>query len=306
MQNRRNMEKRSFQLSIMNESTPYSGTFWHGILDKDMNNKIDSSYSASSAESAKYPIIQALNVKKTYKLGNTTINALDNVSLTIYEGEIVFVLGPSGSGKTTLLNLIGGIDSVSSGIIRVCDQELQHLSPKELTQYRKQRLSFVFQFYSLIPTLTVLENVELTMHLIKMPKAEIRRKAIEFIDMVGLKDRLNNFPSQLSGGERQRVAIARALAKDPDILLVDEPTGQLDEESGTKVVQLIRDIAKRHHKTVVLVTHDVEFVKFADRVIKLRSGKIISDEYIEHDSLGNADSEKSDNPQESYAVETGL
>lgn len=226
----------------------------------------------------KIPIISINDVKKTYRLGDVSVDALDGVTLDVYEGEILFVLGPSGSGKTTLLNLIGGIDSISEGKIIVCGEDLNSCSVKELTQYRRERLSFVFQFYSLIPTLTVLENVELTMELMKFPRRKLREEAKKFVAKVGLKDRLNNFPSQLSGGERQRVAIARALAKDPDIFLVDEPTGQLDQETGVKIVSLIREIAKNQNKTVILVTHDEELKRFADRIIILRSGKIISDQ----------------------------
>jgi len=260
----------------------YETSIWKGIL-RSPRVILDSPETLNQL-GEKLPhksIISVSNVKKIYKLGDVEVHALDGVSFDIFEGEIVFVLGPSGSGKTTLLNLIGGIDSISEGEIIVCDDTLRTLTAKQLTKYRKQRLAFVFQFYSLIPTLTVIENVELTMELMKFPQKTIRKEAKKFIEMVGLKDRQNNFPSQLSGGERQRVAIARALAKDPDILLVDEPTGQLDQDSGVKIVELIRRIAKDQNKTVLLVTHDIEIHKFADRVIKLRSGKIISDQYIE-------------------------
>lgn len=223
------------------------------------------------------PIIQSHKLSKTYFLGNVPVHALKNVSFTISSGDIVFVMGPSGSGKTTLLNLIGGIDTPTTGKIIVCNKELSNLSAKRLTQYRKDHLAFVFQFYSLIPTLTALENVEMILELSNLTKKEIRSNSKRFLDMVGLTERKNNFPSQLSGGERQRVAIARALAKNPDVLLIDEPTGQLDQDAGHLVTKLIRDIAKKQKKTVVLVTHDPELQVYADRVIKLRSGKIIED-----------------------------
>ncbi len=225
-------------------------------------------------------IIVISNLRKTYQLGDVNVHALNDISIEIPSSQILFVMGPSGSGKTTLLNLIGGIDSLSEGSIRVCNEEISILSSKKLTKYRKKRLSFVFQFYSLIPTLTAVENVELTMELLKYNKKTLRKKALEYIELVGLEERSSNFPSQLSGGERQRVAIARALAKNPDILLVDEPTGQLDQITGEKIVSLICNIAKSHKKTVILVTHDEDLKKYADRIIKLRSGSIISDNLV--------------------------
>ena len=222
-------------------------------------------------------IVRVENLTKTYNLGKIQVHALKKVSFTIPKEQVAFVMGPSGSGKTTLLNLIGGIDSPTEGDIWVCNENISHYSPRKLTKFRKNRLSFVFQFYSLIPTLTALENVELIVELVGESKKGIRKKAKEFLEMVELTDRMNNFPSQLSGGERQRVAIARALAKDPDLLLIDEPTGQLDQTSGENIVRIIREIVKSHHKSVLLVTHDPELVQFADRIIELRSGSIVSD-----------------------------
>ena len=218
-------------------------------------------------------------VSKTYYLGNIPVNALRNVSITIPQNQICFIMGPSGSGKTTLLNLVGGIDSPTEGEIVVCGETLNNLSNRKLTKFRKRNLSFVFQFYSLIPTLTATENVELTLELIGTPGKVINKKAQTYLKMVELEDRMDNFPSQLSGGERQRVAIARALAKDPKLLLIDEPTGQLDQDSGQKVVALVRKIAKEQQKTVLLVTHDPELKQYADRVIELRSGSVIYDVY---------------------------
>ena len=221
------------------------------------------------------------NLSKFYELGESKIIALNNVSFTINRGEIVFITGPSGSGKTTLVNLIGGIDHPSEGNIEIFGEKISQYSDKALTIYRKDRLAFMFQFYSLISTLTARENVELTLELTHRNRKEIRNIAEENLSLVGLSERMDNYPSQLSGGERQRVAVARALAKSPDILLVDEPTGQLDQKTGHNIVKLIRKIAKEKNIIVLLVTHDLELSSFADRIISLRSGEIISDNYNE-------------------------
>ena len=227
-------------------------------------------------------LISVRNLSKIYILGDVEVPALNNVNFDIPHGQIVFIVGPSGSGKTTLLNLIGGIDSRTQGIIYIDGNDITQYSGRKLTLFRKNNLSYVFQFYSLIPTLTALENVEMTMELMGVNRKKMRRKAKQYLDMVELSERAHNFPSQLSGGERQRVAIARALAKEPTILLVDEPTGQLDQETGESIVRLIRDIAKENEITVILVTHDQEYLKYADRIIQLRSGKIISDTIQPH------------------------
>ncbi|MHA1462874.1 MAG: ABC transporter ATP-binding protein [Candidatus Heimdallarchaeota archaeon] len=223
-------------------------------------------------------VIKISNLSKHYDLGDVSISALENVSFTVDSGEIVFIMGPSGSGKTTLINLIGGIDHPSGGSIEILGEDIAQYSDKELTLYRKKRLAFVFQFYSLIPTLTARENVELVLELTLRKRRDISKLAEEQLTLVGLENRMDNFPFQLSGGERQRVAIARALAKSPDILLIDEPTGQLDQKTGDNIVSLIQKIAKEKNKTVLLVTHDNELECYADRVITLRSGQIVSDE----------------------------
>ncbi|NHJ48506.1 MAG: ABC transporter ATP-binding protein [Asgard group archaeon] len=225
------------------------------------------------------PVIKISNLSKYYQLGDVSICALDNVSLSVDSGEIVFIMGPSGSGKTTLINLIGGIDHPTNGTIDIMGEDIALYNDKELTHYRKKRLAFVFQFYSLIPTLTARENVELTLELTLRKRRNISKLAEEHLTLVGLDNRMDNFPFQLSGGERQRVAIARALAKSPDILLVDEPTGQLDQKTGDSVVSLIRKIAKEKKKTVLLVTHDHELENYADRIIRLRSGRIVGYEF---------------------------
>ncbi len=232
----------------------------------------------SNLKEALDPVIRIENLTKNYNLGELSICALDNVSFSVDSGEMVFIMGPSGSGKTTLINLIGDIDHPTNGTIEIIGEDIAQYTDKELTLYRKKRLAFVFQFYSLIPTLTARENVELTLELTLRKRRNISKIAEEHLTLVGLEDRMDNFPFQLSGGERQRVAIARALAKSPDILLVDEPTGQLDQKTGDNVVSLIRKIAKEKKKTVLLVTHDHELECYADRVIRLRSGQIVADD----------------------------
>jgi putative ABC transport system ATP-binding protein len=230
--------------------------------------------------------LKAESLTKIYTLGDVKVSALENVSFEVPKGQVVFVVGPSGSGKTTLLNLLGGIDSCTQGTVHINGEDITQYSGRKLTLFRKRNFSFVFQFYSLIPTLTALENVELVLELIGIRTKLVRSSAIKFLEMVGLQDRMHNFPSQLSGGERQRVAIARALAKNPVVLLVDEPTGQLDEKTGEEIVRLIRNIAKDNNITVILVTHDQLLLKYADRIIQLRSGEIIND-YLQLQDKGN-------------------
>ncbi|NPE09523.1 MAG: ABC transporter ATP-binding protein [Asgard group archaeon] len=208
--------------------------------------------------------IKAEGLVKDYILGTTVVHALRDVSFSIRQGEILFLMGPSGSGKTTFYN----------------DEEITKLKPSALTKFRKERLSYVFQFYSLIPTLTAIENVQLMMGLVDIKGKELKQKSEEALRAVGLEERMNNFPSQLSGGERQRVAIARALAKDPEVIIFDEPTGQLDQEIGIKVVELVRDICKEKQKTVILVTHDQSVTHLADRVLHLHSGRINKEESV--------------------------
>jgi putative ABC transport system ATP-binding protein len=224
--------------------------------------------------------IKAEGLVKDYILGTTVVHALRDVSFSIRQGEILFLMGPSGSGKTTLVNILGGIDYPTSGKVFYNDEEITKLKPSALTKFRKKRLSYVFQFYSLIPTLTAIENVQLMMGLVDIKGKELNQKSEDALRAVGLEDRMNNFPSQLSGGERQRVAIARALAKDPEVIIFDEPTGQLDQEIGIKVVELVRDICKEKQKTVILVTHDQSVTHLADRVLHLHSGRINTKELV--------------------------
>ncbi len=217
------------------------------------------------------------DVTKTYVVGDSTINAVDKMSFTINKGELAIVLGPSGSGKTTVLNLIGGMDVVTSGDIFIGDTNLRTLDKKGLTEYRRNDVGFVFQFYNLMPNLTALENLELSV--------EICKNALnpqEILKKVGLGDRMNNFPAQLSGGEQQRVSIARALAKNPKILLCDEPTGALDYQTGKTILKTLHDMSKEEHKTVIIVTHNSALKDMADHVIHIKNGHVENEEYNEH------------------------
>ncbi|MBQ8884498.1 MAG: ABC transporter ATP-binding protein [Oscillospiraceae bacterium] len=217
------------------------------------------------------------DVTKSYGSGNTQIDALSNVSFEIKKGEFCVLLGSSGAGKTTLLNMLGGMDSVTSGEITLDGRDISSLKGKELINYRRHEVGFVFQFYNLIPNLTALENVEIATQLCKNPLS-----AKDALDMVGLSDRTNNFPAQLSGGEQQRVAIARALAKNPALLLCDEPTGALDYVTGKNILKLLYDLSREHNMTVIIITHNQAIAPMADRIIKIKSGKIISNELNEN------------------------
>lgn len=217
------------------------------------------------------PIVEFKNVSRVYKSGDHELKALDGVNFSLDEGKFVVILGPSGAGKSTLLNLLGGLDSPTSGKIYVQGKDISALSNDELAEYRAATVGFVFQFYNLVPTLTVKENVALV--------KEIASDALppeEMIAEVGLSDHLNNFPSELSGGEQQRVSIARALAKNPKILLCDEPTGALDSETGVLVLKLLLSMARSYGKTIVIVTHNQSISKMADVVIRVKNGKIRS------------------------------
>ncbi len=202
-------------------------------------------------------------------MGEQLIKAADGVSFTIEQGEFCVMVGPSGAGKTTVLNMLGGMDTCDSGLIRLGDCQVSQLNERQLTDYRRHEVGFVFQFYNLVQNLTALENVELASEICRDPL-----DPKEVLEMVGLADRMHNFPAQLSGGEQQRVAIARALAKNPKILLCDEPTGALDYETGKNVLQLLQDSCRQTGKTVIVITHNQALTQMADRVIHLRNGRV--------------------------------
>ena len=209
------------------------------------------------------------DVSKIYGENSNEVIANDSISFDINEGEFVVILGPSGAGKSTLLNIIGGMDSATKGSINVFGKEIVGLNEAELTKYRREDIGFVFQFYNLIPNLTVLENVELAEQIIKQPK-----KAKDILKLVGLEHRMNNFPSQISGGEQQRVAIARAIAKNPKLLLCDEPTGALDYKTGKNVLNILKDYSVNEKKTVVIITHNSSIAEAADKVIEIYDAKV--------------------------------
>ena len=214
-------------------------------------------------------IVKFENVKKIYKMGEVEINALDGVSFEINEGEFAVVVGSSGAGKTTVLNILGGMDSATSGNVLVDGREITSLKGKELIAYRRFDIGFVFQFYNLVPNLTAKENVELAAQICREPM-----DALDALKSVGLEDRTNNFPAQLSGGEQQRVSIARALAKRPRLLLCDEPTGALDYNTGKTILKLLQDKCREDGMTVVLITHNSAITPMADRIIKMKSGRV--------------------------------
>ncbi len=221
--------------------------------------------------------IQFQDVTKSYGTGNARINALEDVTFGIDEGEFCILLGSSGAGKTTLLNMLGGMDTVSSGEIYFHGKEVSAFKKRELVEYRRHDVGFVFQFYNLIPTLTAKENVEIAAQLCKNPIP-----AEEALSMVGLSERTANFPAQLSGGEQQRVAIARALAKNPELLLCDEPTGALDYVTGKSVLKLLHDLSRERHSTVIIITHNQAIAPMADRIIRIKSGRILSNDINRH------------------------
>ena len=213
--------------------------------------------------------IELDSVYKKYQMGEVNINALDGVSFSVEEGELCMVVGPSGAGKTTVLNILGGIDSCDDGKIRVGGDLVNQFNEKRLATYRRHDVGFVFQFYNLVPNLTALENVELA--------SQISNKAlspVRVLERVGLADRMDNFPSQLSGGEQQRVSIARALAKNPKILLCDEPTGALDYNTGKQILGLLQETSRETGMTVIIITHNTALTPMADRVITMKNGRV--------------------------------
>lgn len=225
------------------------------------------------------PFIELENVIKRYKMGEVIIPALGGVDFSIEQGEFAVVVGASGAGKTTVLNLLGGMDKLDEGEIRVDGAVVSAYTDRMLTEYRRYDIGFVFQFYNLVPNLTARENIELA--------SQISKNALdvdEVIDQVGLSERKNNFPAQLSGGEQQRVAIARALAKKPKLLLCDEPTGALDYQTGKSILKLLQDTSRLHGMTVVVITHNTALTAMADRIIRMKNGKVFEQQFNPHPS----------------------
>ncbi len=222
-------------------------------------------------------IVEFKNVNKVYEIGGVEIRASNNLNFKIYENEFTIIVGPSGSGKTTILNLLGGMDNLTDGAIIVDGEDISLYNDKKLTYYRRDSVGFVFQFYNLMPNLTALDNVEIAA---EMCKDHLDAK--EVLDNVELGDRIHNFPSQLSGGEQQRVSIARAIAKNPKLLLCDEPTGALDYQTGKMVLSLLFDICKKEKKTVIVITHNSALIPMADHVIHLKNGQVIQEEFNKH------------------------
>lgn len=211
--------------------------------------------------------IEFKNVCKDYKMGEVIIHALSNANLSVEKGELVVIVGPSGAGKTTALNILGGMDNATSGRVIVDNKEISRLKNRDLIKYRREDIGFVFQFYNLVQNLTAIENVELA--------TQICKKSLnpeQVMEKVGLADRKNNFPSQLSGGEQQRVAIARAIAKNPKLLLCDEPTGALDYKTGKQILKLLQDMSRKENMTVIIITHNGAIAPMADKVIKFKNG----------------------------------
>ena len=226
--------------------------------------------------------VEFADVRKTYRMGDVEVHAVDGMDFTIEEGEFCVIVGPSGAGKTTVLNMLGGMDRASSGTITLDGEKVSSFTEHQLTMYRRHDVGFVFQFYNLVQNLTALENVELASQICRDPldPAQVLRE-------VGLESRMDNFPSQLSGGEQQRVAIARAIAKNPKLLLCDEPTGALDYETGKQVLKLLQDTCKNSGRTVVLITHNQAFCDIADRVIRIRGGRCAGVEINPHPGDAN-------------------
>ena len=220
-------------------------------------------------EKSQNAYVKLEKVSKIYKMGEVEIRAVDEICFEISKGEFVVIVGPSGAGKTTVLNILGGMDTATSGQVLVDGQDIATYSTKQLTAYRRDDIGFVFQFYNLIPNLTALENVELALQICKDPM-----DAQEVMEEVGLGERLDNFPAQLSGGEQQRVSIARALAKNPKLLLCDEPTGALDYNTGKSILKLLQDTCRNSGMTVILITHNSAIAPMADRVIKIKNGRV--------------------------------
>ena len=221
--------------------------------------------------------VKLTDVTKIYQMGEVEIHAADGIDFAINRGEFVVIVGPSGAGKTTVLNILGGMDTASSGQVLVDGEDVTGFNRKQLTAYRRDDIGFVFQFYNLVPNLTALENVELALQICKNP-----RDALEVLEEVGLGERKDNFPAQLSGGEQQRVSIARALAKNPKLMLCDEPTGALDYNTGKAILKLLQNTCRERKMTVIVITHNSALAPMADRLIQIKNGRVSKMEINEH------------------------
>lgn len=220
-------------------------------------------------------MISCKSISKSYTKGKNVVTPLENLNLDVGRGEFLALMGPSGSGKTTLLNLISGIDTPTSGNLVIDGEDIAKFSRKELTRWRARKVGYIFQLYHLIPVLTAFENVELPLLISSLSRSERREKAESALELVGLTDRSHHTPNELSGGQEQRVAIARALVSDPALLVADEPTGDLDRESATRILDLLRSLSREHGKTIVMVTHDARAADAADRTLHLEKGKLL-------------------------------
>ena len=226
------------------------------------------------------PIIEARAVRKTYETGKVKVDALQGIDMTIEPGEMVAIMGPSGCGKTTLLNCLSGLDSVDGGEIVIEGTPLQAMSDRARTDYRARRMGFVFQFYNLMPVLTAVENVELPLLVSRIDAHEARRRALDALDLVGLRERASHVPDELSGGERQRVTIARSLVNDPAIVWADEPTGDLDSENAAEIVELMRRLNVERGLTFLIVTHDISVGRKTDRIVRMLDGRVVEEQRL--------------------------
>lgn len=236
-------------------------------------------------ETSSHPLIAIRDLSKSYQKGKSTITPLEGLSLEVPKGEFLALMGPSGSGKTTLLNLVAGIDSPTTGSLHIGGRDVAQMNRGELTKWRSEHVGYIFQLYHLIPILTAYENVELPLLLTKLSRRERKQRIETALNLVGLSDRAKHRPTELSGGQEQRVAIARAIVHNPELLVADEPTGDLDRESADSILKLLRDLTKEHGKTVVMVTHDPKAARAADRTLHLEKGKLISPEMEREEAL---------------------
>jgi ABC-type lipoprotein export system ATPase subunit len=236
------------------------------------------------------PIVEAQKLVKTYETGAVKVNALKGVDLAVERGEMVAIMGPSGCGKTTLLNCLSGLDSIDGGDVRIEDVSLAEMSDRERTDYRAAHMGFVFQFYNLMPVLTAVENVELPLLVARVRAKEAREKALDALELVGLRARAGHVPDELSGGERQRTTIARALVNDPAIVWADEPTGDLDSENAAEITELMRHLNRERGLTFLIVTHDITVGRRADRIVRMLDGTVVEEQIleVEHVRAGHA------------------